>query len=105
MSRIEALKGFLNDDPKDSFSRYALGMEYGKLGRDQEAIREFETVIENDPKYVATYFQLGKVLERTGRTLEAAKVYRSGIVVASQAGDQHTREELESALGLLSEDV
>jgi tetratricopeptide (TPR) repeat protein len=105
MSRIEALKEFLNQDPKDSFSRYALGMEYGKIGRDEDAIREFETVIENDPGYVATYYQLGKVFERRGQQPEAADTYRAGIEVAGGAGDQHTREELEAALEELSEGV
>jgi predicted Zn-dependent protease len=103
MSRIDALKGFLEDDPNDSFSRYALAMEYSKLGDGDEAIRQFETVAGNDPDYVATYYQLAKALERAGRTDDAAQTYRDGIIVATRATDDHTREELTAALELLTE--
>ena len=44
MNRIEILKGFLEENPKDSFSRYALALEYVKLGQHDDAVREFETV-------------------------------------------------------------
>lgn len=101
MSRIEALQGFLKDDPNDSFSRYALAMEHVKQGNLDTAIEEFETVVRNDPGYVATYFQLARAYERAGRTADAEKTYRDGIDVATRAGDDHTREELTAALELL----
>ena len=43
MNRIEILKGFLEENPKDSFSRYALALEYVKLGQNDDAVQEFET--------------------------------------------------------------
>ena len=103
MSRVDALKGFLKDDPNDSFSRYALAMEYAKLGNQDDAIREFETGRDNDPDYVAIYFQLAKTLEGAGRADDAAETYREGITVATRAGDNHTCEELTAALELLTE--
>ena len=48
MSRIDTIKGFLEDDPRDSFSRYALSLEYVKLDRWDGAIQEFEKVVSND---------------------------------------------------------
>jgi len=98
MNRIEILKGFLNENPNDSFSRYALALEYVKLGQDDDALREFETVKGNDPAYVATYFQLGQLYQKLGRSHEAEKTFRTGITVAAKAGDDHTRSELEGAL-------
>src|SRR5215468_9196807 len=104
MNRIEILKGFLEQDPKDSFSRYALALEFVKIGKPEDARREFETVQSNDPGYVATYFQLGQLLRNMGLKHEAEKTLRTGVTVASKAGDGHTREELEGALeSLLSE--
>jgi hypothetical protein len=44
MSRIYILKQFLTDNANDSFSRYALALEYVKLGLHEDAVREFETV-------------------------------------------------------------
>ncbi len=101
MNRIEILKGFLNDNPNDSFSRYALALEYVKLGQNQEALREFETVRKNDPDYVATYYQLGQLYQKLGQKHDAEKTFRTGITVASKARDDHTRSELETALDAL----
>ena len=102
MNRIEILKGFLNDNPNDSFSRYALALEYAKLGQNEDALREFETVRTNDPQYVATYYQLGQLYQKLGKTHDAERTFRTGITVAAKAGDEHTRSELEAALeGLL----
>src|SRR5215831_13212343 len=76
MNRVEILKGFLEENSKDSFSRYALALEYVKLGQNDDAVREFETVKTNDPGYVATYFQLGQLYQKLGRTHEAEKTFR-----------------------------
>ena len=101
MNRIEILKGFLKDTPDDSFSRYALALEYVKLGQNDDALREFETVKTGDPEYVATYFQLGQLYQKLGQRHEAEKTFRTGITVAAKAGDEHTKGELEGALEAL----
>jgi len=101
MNRIEILTGFLKQDPNDSFSRYALALEYVKAGQTDDARREFETVLANDPGYVATYFQLAGFYRNLGLKHEAEKTYRAGIVIASKAGDAHTQSELEGALEAL----
>jgi tetratricopeptide (TPR) repeat protein len=98
MSRIDALKGFLEQDPNDSFSRYALAMEYVKLGRLKAGIEEFETIVQTDPSCVPTYYQLGKAYERGGQLESAIETYRKGVEAASMAGDPHTRDELSEAL-------
>jgi Tfp pilus assembly protein PilF len=101
MNRIEVLKGFLEQDPKDSFSRYALALEYVKAGQLPDARREFESVRDNDPAYVATYFQLAQLYRNQGLKHQAEKTYRTGITVAAKAGDAHTQSELEGALEAL----
>jgi Tfp pilus assembly protein PilF len=98
MNRVEILKGFLEENSQDSFSRYALALEYVKLGQNDDAVREFETVKTNDPDYVATYFQLGQLYQKLGKSHEAEKTFRTGITVAAKIGDEHTRSELEGAL-------
>jgi Tfp pilus assembly protein PilF len=101
MNRIEILKGFLDQNANDSFSRYALALEYMKLGQNDDAVREFETVNTNDPDYLATYFQLGQLYQKLGRIHDAEKMFRTGITVAARSGDEHTRSELEAALEAL----
>ena len=103
MSRIDTIKGFLEDDPKDSFSRYALALEYVKLDRWDEAIQEFETVISNDAEYVATYYQLAKAYEHQEQREKAESTYRTGMKVAIGARDMHTVSELQEALKALLE--
>ena len=101
MNRIEILQGFLKENPNDSFSRYALALEYVKLGQHGTAVQEFETVKKNDPDYVASYFQLGQLYQKMGQTHEAEKTFRTGITVATKLGEDHTRSELEGALEAL----
>lgn len=101
MSRVEMLKSFLKEDANDSFSRYALALEYVKLGQHDDAVREFETVRVKDPDYVATYYQLGQLYRTLSKPHEAEKTFRLGITVASKIGDEHTRSELEAALEML----
>src|SRR5690348_5690378 len=101
MNRIEILQGFLKENPNDSFSRYALALEYVKLGQHETAVQEFETVKKSDPDYVATYFQLGQLYQKMGQTHEAEKTFRTGITVATKLCEDHTRSELEGALEAL----
>ncbi|HEU4386181.1 MAG TPA: tetratricopeptide repeat protein [Blastocatellia bacterium] len=97
-TRREMLEEFLAQDPGDSFSRYALALELDKEGRQDDALKELQAVLERDPNYVAVYYQLGRLLAQAGRTDEAREIYRRGIGVAAAARDQRTREELVSAL-------
>ena len=98
MGRIELLKGFLQETPNDSFSRYALALEYVKLGQLEDARKEFETVRTNDPDYLATYYQLGQLYQKMSLSHEAEKTFRTGISVAIRQKDAHTQSELEAAL-------
>ena len=101
MGRMDLLKEFLQENPNDSFSRYALALEYVKLGQLDDARREFETVREKDPDYLATYYQLGQLYLRMNLRHEAEKSFRTGITVAIKQRDDHTRSELEGALDSL----
>jgi len=105
VNRIEILKSFLQHEPGDSFSRYALAMEYVKTNKFEDAQRAFEYVRDHDPEYLANYYQLAQLYRNMSMKHEAEKTYRTGITVATKAGDQHTREELEAALeSLLAEE-
>src|SRR5215831_5665945 len=98
MARIDMLKESLTENPNDSFSRYALALELVKLNQLDDARREFETVRDKDPDYLATYYQLGQLYTRLGLRHEAEKTLRTGITVAAKQRDAHTQSELEGAL-------
>jgi tetratricopeptide (TPR) repeat protein len=98
MSRINLLLQFLQEDPDDEFSRYALALEYVNEGNASEALNHFKLLEENHPDYLATYYQMGKVLESQGKNAEAIQIYEKGKKVALKQGNMHTMNELNSAL-------
>jgi Tfp pilus assembly protein PilF len=97
MDRVEKIKEMLKENPTDSFLCHALALEYIKIGNDSDARRLFETVLENEPGYIGSYYHLAKLLERTSETDAAIKVYEKGMEEAKKAGDDHSLSELRSA--------
>ena len=95
--RIDKLRRFLQNSPDDSFLQHALALEHIKTGDDSTAKALFETILARDPGYVGSYYHLAKLLERTGATVEAVKVYEQGMAVSRQAGDNHAYNELQAA--------
>lgn len=95
---IQLLKSFLEMDPSDSFTQFALAMEYNKAGDIQQSEIIFKKLVESDPGYVGTYYHLGKLLEVLGKVDEARSVFKDGIVVAENSNDQHAASELKQAL-------
>lgn len=93
--RLKALRDMLAEDPADAFTRYALAMDLKGLGRNAEALQEFNAVLDSDPTYLATYYQFGALLHQEGDSERAVLVIRKGIAAADVAGDAHTKAELE----------
>ena len=98
---METLQAMLAQDPRNSFTRYALAMEHVNSGRLDEAVTQFDELIRNDPNYAAAYFHGGQALEKLGRVDDARTMYQAGIDVTSRAGDAHARSELQAALDML----
>jgi Tfp pilus assembly protein PilF len=97
MDRLEKLKAFLEENPRDNFIRHAMALEYIKLGNDQEARTLFENILSDDPAYTGSYYHLAKLLERNEETDEAVKVYEKGMEMAKKAGDDLSYRELKGA--------
>jgi Tfp pilus assembly protein PilF len=93
--RIEKLKAYLKDTPRDSFLNHALALEYVKTGDEENARKHFEINLEHDPAYVATYYHLGKLLERIGEREAAITTYERGMEQAKAAKDMHSYNELQ----------
>ncbi|MFM2206190.1 MAG: hypothetical protein RL213_165 [Bacteroidota bacterium] len=105
MSRTAQLHELIKEDPDDPFLQYALGLEYLKMS-DLEAARTlFRQIIERFPDYLATYYQLGKVLERLKSPQNALSAYQAGIQVAVQQQNMHALAELRTAFELLQDEL
>jgi Flp pilus assembly protein TadD len=101
MSKIEQLKELLKENPNDTFLNYALALEQVKLHNYNEAVIIFQLLVKNEPKYLATYLQLGNLLSELGQNKQAEDIYLKGIEIAISQNKQKAKQELEKALFLL----
>jgi tetratricopeptide (TPR) repeat protein len=102
-SRINILKQYISEDPTDSFSQYALALEYAKAGSNDEAISVLSELLKGDSNYLPAYYQIGKLYEQTHSIDRAKTAYEKGIVVAQQQKNTKTLNELRSALDSLED--
>ena len=87
----------LQDQPKDSFLKHALALEYIKIDKEDEAIIQFIELLNNEPDYVGSYYHLAKLYERNQQTDAAIEIYTKGMEVAKKLKDNHNLNELRSA--------
>lgn len=85
----------------DSFAWYALGLEYRKEARPDDAIATFRTLRERDPGYLALYLMAGQTLVEAERGADAKEWLEAGIRLAREKGDGKALGELESLLAEL----
>jgi tetratricopeptide (TPR) repeat protein len=104
MTRLEKLQEFLTADPNDSFTRYAIGLEYLSMKDFPKAAEIMEVLIINDPGYVATYYQLGDCYRQMKENEKAKNCYKNGMMHARAANDLHTVSELLMALDELEDE-
>lgn len=97
MNRIDQIREFLNENPNDPFLHYALAQEFLKLGDKDSALEKYLYLVENHPKYVATYYHLGKLYYEMGQKPMALEYFEKGIVIAKEVGELHSLSELQSA--------
>src|SRR5437764_2651230 len=102
-SRLEQFKEFVEMDPADTFSRYALAMEYMGESQFDRAVEHFTEVIRLDPAYSAAYFQAALASQKLDKLEEARDLLRRGIEVADTKHDWHARDEMKAALEEISD--
>jgi Tfp pilus assembly protein PilF len=98
IERVNHLKSVLEKEPRNSFARYALGMEYSSAGETDAAIEQFRLLLEADPNYVNAYFMGAQQLQHAGRNEDAMIWLRGGIASARNAGNRHAESEMQALL-------
>jgi predicted Zn-dependent protease len=98
MDKIAGLREILALDPKNSFARYGIAMEFVNRGTIDEALAEFNTILANDPDYTAAYFMAAQTLANAGRTPEAIERLKAGVSCAARAGNRHALSEMQAML-------
>lgn len=104
-SKITQLARQIKNNPGDSFSKFALALEFRKKGEFKKARILFEHILSSDPEYVGVYYHLGKLYEALDHLYEAQKLYQQGIEVASRQKEQRTEQELNEALRQLETEI
>jgi predicted Zn-dependent protease len=104
MSRLEQLQKFLAQDPNDSFTRYAIGLELAAAKQLSEAIATFDDLRARDASYVPTYYQLAECYKKVGEKDNAEAIYKEGIKRARSANDLHAANELQAAFDELDDE-
>jgi Tfp pilus assembly protein PilF len=99
---MQQLKTILGQDSKNTFARYALGMEYSSTGETDSALREFRTLLEVDPSYANAYLMAAQSLQQADRIEEAVQWLRDGIACAERVGNGHAQSEMQSLLDELA---
>lgn len=96
--RLAQLSTMLESDPEDTFLQYAIALEYLNGQQFDEAIARFAGLQQQDPGYLATYYQYAMALIQKGEVSSAIEVLEMGIPVAEQSGDRKTANELRMLL-------
>jgi tetratricopeptide (TPR) repeat protein len=102
VERIEQLKSILELDSRNTFARYALGMEYSSAGETDSALQEFRTLLEVDANYANAFFMGAQALQHAERVDEAVQWLRDGIACAQRVGNRHAESEMQSLLDELA---
>ena len=87
----------MDDEPDDPFNLYALASEY-MLEDPAIALKYLQEVLFKHPRYLGTYYQLGKLYQSFGRIQEAKDSFQQGISLALELQNVKTLQELRTAL-------
>ena len=98
-TRIDKIQAMLLEDPRDSFLRYTLAMEYRKQDENEKSLKLLaELASEDEPKYVAAFFMAAQQLVELDRLDEARMFLRDGIDEARRQDNQHAAAEMSELL-------
>lgn len=94
--RLAQLFKFLEEDPKDPFTLYAIAMEHQKTDF-LEALKYYELLLKEHEEYVGTYYHAAKLYAELGKKEEAEATFKKGLLIAQRQGDRHAYRELQNA--------
>jgi tetratricopeptide (TPR) repeat protein len=95
--RIRMLEKFLKDDPSDTFSIYALALEYQKQNV-EKANELFEILLNEHPSYLPTYYIAGAFYADQAKPMRALEILRKGLVLAKIQKNPSSARELQAAI-------
>lgn len=96
--RLESLLNLLNKEPDDSFLMYGVALEYLSKKDYKNAEEYFKKLLKKNPDYVPAYMQYAQLKANMNEIEEAKILYKKGIKVAKEKGDNRSASEMEEFL-------
>lgn len=97
-NKISRLAKNIQQDPSDTFSKFALALELLKEDHVEKAQLLFEAILKQDPDYLGVYYHLGKLYQRRQMFSLAKEMFGKGIQLAEKKNETRTKSELSEAL-------
>ena len=98
--RLKQLFDFLKHDPNDSFTIYAIALEYIE-DRPDKAREYLDILLEKHPDYLPTYYQAALLYQSLNEPKKAITIFEHGIELARKQNNRTTERELQNALNEL----
>lgn len=95
-SRLDQLKKFLEEDPNDPFTLYAIATEYRKEQPGKAKVY-FEKLLKEHPDYLPTYYHAALLYQEMDQTEKAKTLFETGISLAQKQENQLALRELQNA--------
>lgn len=95
-NRLNKLLEYLENDPNDAFTNYAVATEYLSESP-QKALPYFELLLQHHPDYLATYYHAAQLYADLDMIDEAETTYQKGITLAGKLGESKALQELKNA--------
>ncbi len=95
-NRIQQLEKYLEKDPKEAFSNYALALELVDID-DVKAEKLFDYLLEEHPNYTATYYHAAAFQTELGNIEKAQEIYENGLKVLKSTDEAKASQELQNA--------
>ena len=95
-NRLEQLFRFLDEDPNDPFTLYAIATEL-RSSDPQKAMEFYEKLLSEHERYVGTYYHAASLYAELGQPEKAEQAYKKGMLISRQEGNMHAFAELQQA--------
>ena len=94
--RVKKLLEFLENEPNDPFTIYAIATEYLDTDPDKSK-KYFEQLLRDHPDYLATYYHAAQLYADLDMIEKAETTYKAGITLAEKKNELKTLQELKNA--------
>ena len=98
ISPVVSLAGELEDaqeqvrlNPNDGVAHFDLGVAYGELDKDQDAIASYKEAIRINTDYADAHTMLGNVYEKIGKHQDAISSYKESIRINPNNASEHNK--------------